>query len=197
VQKSGAIFDEEKLKWFNKQYMSKIADADFIEHAKSFVPEWLKVESDQFNRLLPLLKEKIIAFGDIPNIFGTGEMSANGKGTAGELAFVHAINIYSADQLLWKKNPSREVARSHLTECRRILNEMAGESFAAEAFKIVVWPYADANGRGDVLWPLRMALTGQDKSPDPFTSASILGKAESLRRVDVAIEMLGGSVGTV
>jgi glutamyl/glutaminyl-tRNA synthetase len=40
------------------------------------------------------------------------------------------------------------------------------------------------------LWPLRVALTGQDKSPDPFTSAYALGREESLKRIDIAIKKL-------
>ena len=185
VQKSGAIFDEEKLRWFNKQYISRLSDADFIEHARLFIPEWLSTSGDTFKRLLPLLKEKIVSFGEISSIFGTLE-----NGVIGELNFVHDIQKYSADKLLWKKNPSREVTKKHLVECRKLLGETKEESFSAEELKALIWPYADANGRGDVLWPLRMSLTGQEKSPDPFTSASILGKSESLKRIDVAIQML-------
>jgi glutamyl/glutaminyl-tRNA synthetase len=59
--------------------------------------------------------------------------------------------------------------------------------FTAEALKQAVWPYAEKKGRGDVLWPLRVALTGQERSPDPFASAALLGKEESLRRIDAAI----------
>lgn len=186
VQKSGAIFDEEKLRWFNKQYIAKLSDDDFIKHAKLFIPEWLTTSSDTFKRLLTLLKEKIVSFAEISSIFSTTE-----NGAPGELNFVHDMQAPSADKLLWKKNPNREVAKKHLAECRKLLaSEMKGESFAAEELKASIWPYADANGRGDVLWPLRMSLTGQEKSPDPFTSASILGKTESLKRIDAAIQSL-------
>ncbi len=186
VQKSGAIFDEEKLRWFNKQYITKLSDSDFIGYAKPFLPDWLKIESDLFARLLPLLREKIVCFGEIRDLLDVTMID----GKIGELAFVREIQKYSTPQLFWKKNPSREAAWKHLDECRRILYEMVGESFTAEDLKAAIWPYAEANGRGDVLWPLRMSLTGQEKSPDPFTCASVLGKAESLKRIDVAIEML-------
>ena len=44
-------------------------------------------------------------------------------------------------------------------------------------------PYAEMKGRGNVLWPLRMTLSGQEKSVDPFTICYVLGKEEALRRI--------------
>ena len=57
-------------------------------------------------------------------------------------------------------------------------------------------PLADAEeakgkgGRGAMLWPLRYALSGQDRSPDPFTLVSILGKDEAISRIGNAIGIL-------
>ena len=50
--------------------------------------------------------------------------------------------------------------------------------------------YATEVGKGNVLWPLRYALSGQEVSPDPFTLVSILGKDESVKRIDKAIKEL-------
>ena len=58
-------------------------------------------------------------------------------------------------------------------------------------------PLADAEegkgkgGRGAVLWPLRYALSGAERSPDPFTLISILGPEESISRIQRAIAILG------
>jgi hypothetical protein len=52
-----------------------------------------------------------------------------------------------------------------------------------EFIKGKIMDYADKNGRGDVLWAMRVALTGLAKSPDPFTSAFVLGKNETLNRL--------------
>ncbi len=211
VQKAGAIFNIEKLRWFDKQYISKLSDADFIEHAKLFLPEWLGTSGPTFKKLLPLIKEKVASFSDIASLFGSGSAEAGVNSNAasagvmsGELRFVREVQKYSADQLLWKKNPSREVARKHLEECARILNAVKGKSaegspdpntdlntdLNAESIKSAMWPYAEVHGRGDVLWPLRMSLTGQEKSPDPFTCIYILGIDESLKRIENAIETL-------
>ncbi|HEY4500366.1 MAG TPA: glutamate--tRNA ligase, partial [Candidatus Paceibacterota bacterium] len=58
-----------------------------------------------------------------------------------------------------------------------------------ENVKAVVWPYAENQGRGAVLWPFRYALSGRDKSPNPFTLASILGKEITLKRIERALKL--------
>ena len=50
-------------------------------------------------------------------------------------------------------------------------------------------PYADGEGRAEVLWPMRVALTGKEKSPDPFTVAELLGKKETINRLNEALKL--------
>jgi hypothetical protein len=71
-----------------------------------------------------------------------------------------------------------------------ILEGMDDEDFTALHVKDAVWPYADQEGRGAVLWPLRVALSGREKSPDPFTIAGLIGKKEALARIARALETL-------
>jgi glutamyl/glutaminyl-tRNA synthetase len=73
-----------------------------------------------------------------------------------------------------------------LTGARAILADL-GEFPTPEEVKTKIWDYATLKGRGQVLWPLRVALTGKDKSPDPFIVFSIIGKTEALKRIDSAI----------
>ena len=56
--------------------------------------------------------------------------------------------------------------------------------------KEAVLEYTEAVGRGNVLWPTRFALSGKDKSPDPFTLAEILGKNVVTERLTKAIQAL-------
>jgi glutamyl/glutaminyl-tRNA synthetase len=82
-------------------------------------------------------------------------------------------------------------------QVRTFLGTLAGnrdpiteKDFTADGVKNAVWKYAEEKGRGNVLWPLRVALTGEEKSPDPFMSAYILGKIEALKRIDFALSKL-------
>jgi glutamyl/glutaminyl-tRNA synthetase len=93
--------------------------------------------------------------------------------------------------LLWKKNPDKVRAATHLNEVMKLISSISDEAFTAETVKTAIWPYAEIQGRGDVLWPLRIALTGQERSPDPFICAAILGRTESLKRIDEAIKKIG------
>ena len=135
-------------------------------------------------RTLPLIREKITILSDAQKLF-TGE---------GELAFIGHISDYPADRLLWKKNPDKELVKKHLTAVldliQKISDENSDANFIAGSIKTALWPYVEANGKGDVLWPLRVSITGQDKSPDPFVSASLLGKAETIKRIQDAIRRL-------
>lgn len=180
VQKGGAIFDEDKLLWFNRQYLQKLSDAEFTEKAAPFLPEWLSSKSDIFKRLLPILRDKTHKFYDLTLLFEKG----------GELFFVKEIQAYDPAMLLWKKNPDKAAAAEHLKKSREIIEQIDANSFTADSIKVALWKYAEEKGRGDVLWPLRVALTGQDKSPDPFSSAYILGKGESIKRIEKACTLL-------
>ena len=53
-----------------------------------------------------------------------------------------------------------------------------------------IWDYAEKEGRGNVLWPLRYALSGQKKSADPFTIAHVLGSQETQKRIERALAIL-------
>mgnify|MGYP003476064464 CR=1 FL=1 len=49
---------------------------------------------------------------------------------------------------------------------------------------------AEKIGKGNILWPMRYALSGKEKSPDPFIISEILGKEETLKRLNFAYELL-------
>ncbi|MDQ2932940.1 MAG: hypothetical protein M3Q80_00975, partial [bacterium] len=150
------------------------------DHAKPFLPEWIVPNSDTFKKIIPVLKDKISTFKDVTDVLSL----------TGELGFVHRISEYPKESLLWKKNPDPKVSEIHLRYVRDLLESLSEEGFTSDTIKSVIYPYAEIHGKGDVLWPLRMALTGQDKSPDPFMSAALLGKVEALSRFDVALSKL-------
>ncbi len=180
VQKAGAIFNQEKLLWFNRQYLRKLGESEFIERALSFLPEWLSTRDDIFKRLLPLLRDKTYKFSDLTQLFIAGN----------ELFFVKELPEYESNMLLWKKMPNKKIAHEHLLKVIDFFDGIDENDFATDNIRNVIWSYAEEKGRGDVLWPLRVALTGQERSPDPFMSAYILGKTESIARIQKACAKL-------
>jgi glutamyl-tRNA synthetase len=183
IQKGGAIFDEEKLAWFNRQYMVKLTDEAFTERATSFIPEWMTTHSTLFTRVLPVLRDKIGKFSDLSHMLSPH----------GDLGFIKAVPDYPKELLLWKKNPDAGAARTHLLKVRDLLSTMSDSNFTPDEIKNNLWAYAEAHGKGDVLWPLRVSITGREKSPDPFISASLVGREEALARIDKAAASLVSS----
>ena len=177
VQKAGAIFDEEKLKWMNKQYMAKLSNDEYLEKCK-MQSNNSSIPAEILLRSMPVIRDRAHTFGEISDMFGR----------EGELGFVIEISTYDAKKLLWKGDTAA-AASIHLEKIIVLLKPLM--DFSADEVKNAVWPYAEKIGKGNVLWPMRFALTGKDKSPDPFVSASILGKDESIKRLQMGCTMLG------
>ncbi len=176
VQKGGAIFDVIKLNWINKKYIEAMSEKDFIKHAESFIPK--ETPHHFIPKLAPLLKEKISFFGQIPELLKT------------ELSFIHPLQKYDSAKLVWKQEKDAAETKKHLKKVIDLISEISEKNFTKEKVKEVVWPYAEEKGKGNVLWPMRFALSGLDKSPDPFILADILGREETLNRLTFAHDTL-------
>jgi len=86
---------------------------------------------------------------------------------------------YEKEKLLWKNEDNLNKTKIHLQKVAELIGD-----------KKAIRDYAEKEGRGNVLWPFRMALTGEDKSPDPFIVAEILGKEETIKRLKNAIKKI-------
>jgi hypothetical protein len=92
--------------------------------------------------------------------------------------------------LFWKGSPDKESTAKRLSLLESLLKDIPSDSFSsAEEIKEKIWPLAEREGRGEILWPLRTALSGREKSADPFTLLSFLGKEESLKRLHTALSL--------
>ncbi len=173
IQTHGAILNEEKLKWFNREYLLKLPHELFAENAKAFFDERFQAKPDLLAQLIPLARDRAHTFGDIKEQCASGEYDY----------FLHSPQHIG--EILIPKKSTLEETRTHLKQIYNLLSQTE-DTWTPETVKNAVWGYAEEKGRGMVLWPLRVALTGREKSPDPFTVASILGKQETLQRVENA-----------
>jgi glutamyl-tRNA synthetase len=78
---------------------------------------------------------------------------------------------------------------AHLAKVINLLESIPESDFTSENIKNAIWDFATTTGRAEVLWPMRVALTGLEKSPDPFVVAAALGKQETLNRLTNASEL--------
>lgn len=164
VQKGGAIFNVEKLKWYNKAYLSRLTLDEFKKVAAPFnsaVPE----------KLWPLLKERTVILSELRDL--------------SEFDFLSKKPELTKEKLNWKDTV---VEKATLVKTKELLETVS--DFTKENVKTALWPYAEEVGKGVVLWPLRVSLSGKEKSPDPFILAELLGKEETISRIDYAISLL-------
>lgn len=177
AQKGGAIFNEEKLRWFNREYLRKRGGAkQLLPH----IPEPLTRGKDavRLNALACMLFERISVFGDIKADWDKGEFN-----------YLTAPPRYEREKLSWKNSTDGEI-RKNLARVSELLGQLSEKDFTKETVKRAVFPFAETAGKGSVLWPLRVALSGREKSPDPFTLAAILGKKETEERLKTARAVL-------
>ena len=190
VQKGSAIFDETKLRSVNQYWMRQLSVDEFITHLdpQGRIPNARpqKKQLDTVMKAVPLLKGRAHTFGEAREML------------AGELACLFTELALDRNLLLAKEPADRpgvtKMALESLCEALKALPE----GVSAEAVKEAIMPLADAEeargkgGRGAMLWPLRYALSGQERSPDPFTLTAILGPEEAIARVQKAIGILEG-----
>ncbi len=183
VQTSGAIFNRDKLNWFNREHLKLITDETFLAGVIEHLPERERaffVSNERVaDALVPLLRERIAKFSDVRTLAEAGELAY----------FFEDPTWFDMSLVTWKETPREETA-AHLAEAMTRLAHIEERAFHAASVKAALWDYATEKGRGRVLWPVRYALTGKEKSPDPFTVAAIIGKGATVRRLKVAADML-------
>ena len=171
VQKSPAIFNEEKLEWFNKEHIKKLSAAELKNKIFECLPNNLKIE-----KIIPIITERISKWNDVKDMVARGELN-----------FFYKQPEYEKKKLIYK-NSSLEKTVSNLEETIMALEKLNEKDFTKENIKNILMKIAEKlENRGELLHPVRYALSGLDKSPDPFVIAEVLGKNETLSRLQKAI----------
>lgn len=181
IQKGGAIFSLERLRSLNKEYVREMDKEERrAEILRRLMNEGFEPQVHYEDLLMSLIEERIETFGDVNTMVKDGEFS-----------YLQGRPEYTSDMLHWKKETVIENTKMYLEYLASIIKEMnEGEVITPSSLEQKVMPYAEEKGRGNVLWPFRVALSGKEKSPNPFILVSLLGKEESLDRIRIACEKL-------
>lgn len=171
VQKGGAIFSIAKLTAINKHYIRKLSVSQLIERAG------ITTNNKRIAKAVALEQERISTLIELPDA----------------IAFV--LENWKLDcepqMLVWKKC-TQDTTKTILSELITKIVQYEQEEFTASQLQEYLMPWIDERklGRGDTLWPMRVALTGQDHSPGPFEVASVIGKSETIRRLTAGHDIL-------
>ena len=183
VHKGGAVFDVKKLDWINGEYIKKAIKEDvngFYETYKSFMPE-----GDEE------LVKKMLNDSDFEGRFK--KLSEIKEGLS---AIISPLPDYSKDLLLFEKfNITADILKPALERAKEVLGGLDWEKGdsnksqeISDALVAIVGELELKNGQ--VLWPIRVALSGLERSPNFATLAVYLGKEESIKRLDVALSKI-------
>lgn len=175
IHKGGAVFNKEKLAWMNKEHMRMQNQETQLLSVKKYLPNY---PDSVIKKLLPTIIDRISSYGEIAQI------------ESDEFSFFMSAPKFTEEllqRIAWKESGLQE-AKKHLLIVSGILKDANFDS--VETIKAAIMSYAEDVGRGNVLWPLRMCLSGKEKSIDPFTICYVLGKEESITRIIRICEMI-------
>ncbi len=163
--------------------MKKLSYEDQEEQILKFLPESIRsiptCTTERIHMLVPIIMERIEKFSDVASM-----------AEAGELGFFFERPTLSKENLIFKDSSESEI-KTNLEQERDILSGVASSDWDISMIKDSIMAFADTlPKRGPALHPLRYSLSGLVQSPDPFTIASIIGKEETLARIETAIGML-------
>ena len=179
ISKSPAIFDPAKLKAINGAYVRKMSKADFIEQALPYIRQSCKKEDLNLDLLAELLQPRTEVFTDIPE----------------QIDFIDTLPDYDIALYTHKKmKTNAETSLAVLKEILPVLENLSDWSLDSinNAMAELVAKLGVKNGY--VLWPLRVAVSGKQFTPGGGTEiAELLGKEETLRRIQAGIEKLSAN----
>ncbi len=182
IQHSGAQFNEEKLAWINGEYIKKMSYEDQEAYLLKFIPNDIKslphFTNDMLHKITPVIIERISSGLDI-------EMMA----VNGDLDYYFKYPKLSKD-ILKKEQKDNITTNENIKIVIENLSKITEDNWTKEKIKDELWEYATNVGRGSVLWPMRYALSGCQKSPDPFILAELFGKEGTILRLNSALEIL-------
>lgn len=179
VNKGGAFFDVKKLQHFNGEYIRGLSVPQFVNRSTRWLYEDTPWPTDRFDVarfevLAPLVQERVRVLSEVP----------------GYVDFVFAEDVV-IDEDSWQKVMVKgaELAGPVLDHAIASFSSCA---WTASSIEPALFDYAETHeiSRGKVQAPVRVAVTGRTVGPPLFESLEVLGRDETLRRMDTARDRL-------
>jgi len=178
LSKSPSAFDITKLTWMNGEYFKKMEQDRFYKMALPILSEVVKKDRADYKALAQIVKTRINLLKEIPEL----------------LDFVDALPDYSTE--LYNHKKMKTDGSIALESLKKVITlaESLPEPWENDAVFTALTTLAEKEGlkNGQILWPVRTALTGKASSPCGASELMVLfGKDESIRRMKKGVELLG------
>lgn len=175
ISKSPAVFDMQKLRWMNGEYIKAMDNERYYEMSLPYIKEVITKDYD-LKAIADLVKTRIETFCDI----------------AEKIDFFEELPDYDTAMYTHKKmKTNSEISLEVLEEMLPLFETL--EDYSIPAIEKVCMEHVAAKGckNGIVLWPLRTAVSGKQSTPGgAYEIMAIIGKEESLRRIRTGIDKL-------
>lgn len=176
LSKSPSIFDIKKLTWMNGEYIKAMEADTFYRTIESRLKDAVKNTALDLKKIAALLQKRLETLNDIARL----------------VDFFDTLPEYSTELYVHKKmKTTQEIALSSLKASLPVLEQLSdwNETTIHDTLMSLVQELGIKNGQ--LLWPIRTALSGESTSPGgAMELADILGKEESLSRIKIGIEKL-------
>lgn len=178
ISKSPAVFDYEKLLWFNGEYIRAMSPEEFTRRAMPFYRQVFPEGERPWDVLTEILQKRVSRFTEIPEM----------------LAFFKELPEYGAELFINKKSKTNlENSADMLKAAIPVLEAL--QQWTLDAIHDAMMNLVPQLGvkNGTLLWPVRIAAAGQTVTPGgAFEILCILGRDESLRRLNLGLKKLNG-----
>jgi glutamyl-tRNA synthetase len=175
VNPAGAVFDRTKLDWLNGVYIRAMSRTELLTAVEPF---WHRpadeVSPQRLEEIIGLIHDRLVKLADIDGLINFIFPSV----------WDSEVTTMNRELLVPKKG-SLSATQHHLEQSAKWLEQYDGE-WTAAALKEQMIAAIAAMGKknGEILWPIRVALSLRAASPDVFDLLAVLGKTESLRRLN-------------
>ena len=174
VGKSPSVFDIKKLDWMNGHYIRNLTTKELNNRIASMLPKDGIVGLPSFDRILEVEKSRLTTLGDITN----------------ETEYYVNLPKYPPELLVFKKSTKGTTLKGLKAALLYFDVEKWPETVEALSEALAEVAQKEELTNGDVFWPVRVALSGKEKSPSPAELLWVLGKEESVKRINTAVEVL-------
>lgn len=176
LSKSPAIFDEQKLKWMNAEYIRALSQDEFMRAAEPYIAQVTDPKALNADIITKILQPRTEVLTEIPE----------------KLEFLRDLKEHGAELYSHKKmKVTPETALTSLTAAKPVLEELNDYSETALHDALMKLAAGLCMKNGALLYPLRIAITGREVTPGgAIEAAALLGKEETLKRLNKSIDKL-------
>lgn len=170
------------MDWINREHLKKISDDSFAEQIHQYTQALTSLpqySEEKIKKLIPLIRERTAYFSEVKIAIENGEYDC----------FFDAPSKMNPEKIYFKGVIDPDLG-SKLEGIKASLETISDTDWTLDIIKNTIMNHIGDTQKGPYLHPLRMTLSGRDQSPDPFTIAWIIGKQETLSRIEKVLTIV-------